>query len=83
MSAVSRRNKRLKRKTTARARTGATCPRCGTRAPRRAEVYVCGKCGAMFDNNPNEGGDYAVDPTKRLQLCEAREAAKRARKGIW
>lgn len=30
-------------------------------------TYKCLGCGAMFDPDPDEGGTYYTDPTKRLE----------------
>lgn len=62
MSATSRRNKKLGRKTTARQSGGAAkCPRCKRQAiPQGAEgVMYCRTCGGFVDLNPEEGGDYS------------------------
>lgn len=57
------------------------CPRCGTLHPlnQQASVYRCQKCGGMFDDDPNEGGDYHDDPSRRVEREEAiaKAAAKR------
>lgn len=55
------------------------CPRCSTLQPFRktASVYLCPKCRGMFDDDPNEGGDFSDDPSKRLEQQE--EAAKKRR----
>lgn len=35
--------------------------------------YGCSKCGGLFDDEPNEGGDYSDrDPSARLQRQERR-----------
>ena len=44
------------------------CPKCGRRQPFTHDdaEYYCPTCGMSFDNDPDEGGDYFNDPTKRL-----------------
>lgn len=57
-----------------------TCPSCGASvAPPTVEVglYRCGKCGGTFDDAPDEGGSYFTDPSKRLEVQESRQAARR------
>lgn len=50
------------------------CPQCGNSSPKSiaqiADTYKCGKCGALFDGNPDEGGTHYNDPTMRLQKQE-------------
>jgi DNA-directed RNA polymerase subunit RPC12/RpoP len=38
--------------------------------------YVCSHCGTEFDDNPNEGGDYSADPSKRMERAEARRGKR-------
>ena len=32
--------------------------------------FRCNRCRGLFDNQPNEGGDYFADPSKRLERQE-------------
>ncbi len=73
MSATSRRNKKLGTKTTARKRLLPCCPKCGERATHGGDGhYYCRGCRLFYDDDPGEGGDYANDPTKRLEREERR-----------
>jgi hypothetical protein len=38
-----------------------------------AALYWCGKCKGYFDDDPNEGGDYANNPTKRAEWDERKK----------
>ncbi len=38
----------------------------------------CHRCKVAFDNDPNEGGDFFNDPTKRIEVREARANKGRA-----
>lgn len=49
------------------------CPRCG----RKNRVYLegyrnyyCSRCKIVFDDDPDEGGDYSIDPTRRMRQQE-------------
>lgn len=42
----------------------------------RGEFY-CSHCGTQFDDDPDEGGDYSADPSKRLERAEARRDRRR------
>ncbi len=60
------------------------CPKCSS----NRAVYEdgdrklwCTNCKVSFDNDPTEGGDYFNNPTKRIEVQEAWEAAKTADKG--
>ena len=50
------------------------CPRCGRKHEKRPgndAIYYCSHCQIQFDNDPDEGGDYAsYDPAWRLQRQE-------------
>jgi len=51
------------------------CPRCKTNrhANRHGrEEYYCGKCDGIYDNDPDEGGDYGYDPSYRMEKQERR-----------
>lgn len=54
------------------------CPGCGGVQEKRiagSSLYWCGKCQCQFDDDPDEGGDYGDDPSRRLIKQE--EAAER------
>lgn len=61
------------------------CPRCGRRQPKRAPntIYRCDgphACGAMFDDNPDEGGSHDDrNPAARLEREEWRQEARQRR----
>lgn len=50
------------------------CPRCNRRksvVQRLDGDYLCTHCSAMFDNDPDEGGDYSErNPAARLERQE-------------
>lgn len=48
------------------------CPFCNHRksVKQKADLYFCTKCFRQFDDDPEEGGDYFADPTKRLERQE-------------
>lgn len=53
------------------------CPRC--RSNRQVtpvgtvgDMFRCGKCGGHFDSEPDEGGSYFTDPSKRLEIADER-----------
>ena len=53
------------------------CPRCRTAKDVRPQgernLFICGRCNGMFDNDPNEGGDYADHrPDIRIEREERR-----------
>ena len=43
------------------------------------DEFFCGKCGGLFDSNPDEGGSYYSDPSKRLEKQEERLQIQRQR----
>lgn len=55
------------------------CPRCNTAKQVSAvglcgDMFRCGRCGGLFDDDPNEGGDYSDrDPAARLDRAERRQ----------
>lgn len=54
-----------------------SCPKCGYRhrnAVQKVEtgLYYCSRCHMMFDDDPDEGGDFCNDPSKRLERAESR-----------
>ena len=58
------------------------CPMCGSKRASVVEggLYRCAKCDGLFDDDPDEGGDYSFDPTRRMQCQEAREQRRRTRR---
>lgn len=48
------------------------CPWCGRRKSvhDEGETFYCTACSRRFDSDPNEGGDYYADPSKRLEQSE-------------
>ena len=70
------------------------CPRCGTnrevKAYREQRLFFCAKCKGQFDDDPDEGGTYRTDPTRRIESeeefrnrnKERREREQQKRKGM-
>lgn len=60
------------------------CPQCGNRSPKSifqiADTFKCGRCGGMFDNDPDEGGTHYSDPSKRLERAEDERARRQQRR---
>ena len=57
------------------------CPRCGRPQPKRGAdaLYWCTYCRGVFDNDPNEGGDWSDrDPSARLEREERRREGCRS-----
>ncbi len=57
------------------------CPRCGDNRLVFEEDdrgLWCNYCKIAFDNDPDEGGDHFTDPTKRIEVREARATKGRA-----
>jgi len=55
------------------------CPRCRTNKQivPQGDLYVCRRCGALLDDDPDEGGDYSDrSPAARLEREERRRAAQ-------
>lgn len=55
------------------------CPHCGTAKQVSAcgELYHCKRCGGLFDDDPEEGGDYDDrDPSKRLLRREGKKCRR-------
>ncbi len=52
----------------------ARCPRCNRRGTPQGvcgDMFYCRRCDAVFDSEPDEGGDYSdYDPSYRLQRQE-------------
>lgn len=57
------------------------CPRCNTNKKVRANGgrYWCDRCNGLFDDDPDEGGSYFSDPSKRLERQEERRNVRRHR----
>jgi len=55
------------------------CPRCGEKRASEIEagLYRCANCDGMFDDDPDEGGDYGWEPSRRMQRQESREQRRR------
>lgn len=56
------------------------CLRCGRTQPRRGPtaIYICEHCRAMFDDDPDEGGDFSDrNPAARLEREERNEERRR------
>lgn len=56
-----------------------TCPLCGSTKAAKAGKgrYKCNRCGGLFDDDPDEGGDYHQrNPSARLER-EERERDRR------
>ncbi len=45
----------------------------------RDRNYFCTSCKIEFDDDPDEGGDWSQDPTRRIQREEDRAQRRRAR----
>lgn len=57
------------------------CPACGHKGKPvgvSGDMFFCEYCGALYDTEPEEGGDYLADPSKRMERRE--EDASRMRK---
>ena len=56
------------------------CPRCRSHKSvyhDRDRNYYCRLCHIAFDDDPDEGGDYCTDPTRRIQREEERARVRR------
>jgi len=59
------------------------CPRCNStsqvhRLGVAGDQFVCRRNGCgLFDNDPDEGGDYFSDPSARIELAEQRAQRRR------
>lgn len=52
------------------------CPRCGTNKHVQVtgyNLYHCHQCHGAFDDDPDEGGDYGNNPSRRLEREEERK----------
>ena len=49
--------------------SGPRCIQCGSRkaVEKLVDTYHCTRCGAWFDDDPDEGGDFWADPSKRME----------------
>jgi len=74
------RGKKRKRDTIRRAVPQVRCPRCNRPQPDTGpdSIYWCGDCRCQFDGEPEEGGNYFSDPTKRAELADERRSRKQA-----
>ena len=53
------------------------CPVCGRKGKQAGpDTYRC-DFGHFYDSDPNEGSDVYSDPSRRLELQEERELARR------
>ena len=51
------------------------CPRCRSSKQVQpigvsGDMFRCGRCGGLFDSEPDEGGSFFDDPSKRLEVQE-------------
>lgn len=59
-----------------------SCPACGgaKQVAKQGELYYCRKCGAFFDDDPDEGGTHSDrNPAARLERQESRKTHARRR----
>lgn len=60
-----------------------TCPRCGPRHRNKVsqigtKLWLCGHCNMMFDDDPDEGGDFDDrNPARRLEREENRQQRRK------
>jgi DNA-directed RNA polymerase subunit RPC12/RpoP len=54
------------------------CPFCGSKKTYAEghRNYFCMSCKRGFDDDPDEGGDYSTDPTRRMEQLERRRARR-------
>lgn len=54
------------------------CPGCGKKFPVTGPdgLYWCSACGCYFDADPDEGGDFHNDPTRRAEREDDRTAGR-------
>lgn len=57
------------------------CPKCGRKQDYTGPdaLYYCKHCRAYHDDDPDEGGDFSNNPTRRIERHEEREEARHAR----
>jgi len=55
------------------------CPFCGDRRiiTYAGSIYRCAKCDRLFDDDPDEGGDFGNRPSARMERQERRGKVKR------
>lgn len=54
------------------------CPRCNRQTKPQSGLHWCTWCRALFDDDPDEGGDYHDrDPSRRLVRQEENSGNKR------
>lgn len=62
--------------------TKIKCPKCGR--PQKPgdgqRIFWCDWCKMQFDDEPEEGGSYFSDPTRRAELADERRAQPKRRK---
>ncbi len=47
------------------------CPKCRRPTPKMDNgLYFCTWCRCLFDDDPDEGGSYLNDPTRRIEREE-------------
>lgn len=59
------------------------CPGCGGVQEKRiagSSLYWCEKCQCQFDDDPDEGGDYADNPTRRIERQEEHKLRRQQRR---
>lgn len=59
------------------------CPVCKSKkfTARSDGLFLCTGCGKLYDGDPNEGGDYFADPSKRMREAEKRKPKRELRGG--
>lgn len=59
------------------------CPRCHVKGvPHGDREYLCPNCKGLFDDSPDEGGDYSHNPAVRIERQEReRERLQRRLRG--
>ena len=58
------------------------CPKCGRPKPYKSPdaLYWCDHCKGMFDDQPDEGGDYSSrDPSARLEKQERLQQQRKSK----
>lgn len=77
---MSKTKKRRQKKSGQKKWSGFACPFCkDKRTVKLSEhMFCCHNCDAYFDDEPDEGGDYCSDPTRRMMREEERD--RRARR---
>ena len=48
------------------------CPKCNRSGVVQGDQYWCRHCSMIFDDDPDEGGDYATNPARRMERQESR-----------